>query len=459
MNVSDKYFKLNNFSGIDQSQNSLDLPAHAAPEAQNMEANAGLLSTARGYKQEYPEKLPRRVMSLMVYRKREGYAEEQILASTSDGLYVLQPNNSWKQVGGAAGGMYDYVNYAFNGEDALYMANGVDQLSIWTGSGLMHMADKAGFAPRTICLSNERLWAGGRSEEPETVYYSNEFDPGQWDGQGGGFIGIPSWEGSKIMAVRNYYNEVVVFKDKDIFRIYGTYPGEFGVTKVHGEDGPCAGRSVLMYKDRVYFFNGNGVCYYDGMRARPLADEKIKRVLANLNESLLGLCCAARMGSKLIFSVVGKGSVVNDTIIEYDVDTKDYMVRKGICATCFLKLGNRLLFGSVDGGVYAYGEGRGYPDEDMESYWVTPRLDLGTKYTRKYSTTMYTHAKGEGRLMIQADFGGRTKGRAIELTNTMQPIKFKLRNKGRTLQFKFSNLDGSVFDMHAPQISVETDED
>lgn len=457
--MGERYLKLKEFSGIDQSVNSLDLPIHAAPEALNMEANAGLLSTAKGYAAQFAERLPKRVMSLAVFRTRASFNKENLLASTADGLYRLNTSNSWVKIPGAPGGVFDYVNYAFNGDDVLYMANGIDQLAMWNGTAYSPATPKQGFCPNTICLSNERLWAGAPIAELETVYYSNEFSPNQWDGQGGGYIGIPSWEASKIVAVRNYFNEVVVFKDRDIFRIFGTYPGEFSVSKVHGEDGPCSAQSIVAYKDRVYFFNRNGICFYDGMRARPLGDERIKRVLANLNENFLSLCCAARIGSKLYFSVTSKDSVVNDTVIEYDADTKAYMVRSGISATCFVRLGDKLLFGAPDGGVYVYGEGRGYPGGDMEAYWVTPKMDLGSKYTRKYSTTMYTHAKGEGQLRIQADFGDRNKGKLIELSGTMRPIRFKLRDKGRTLQFKFSNVDGSVFDMHAPQVLVESDED
>lgn len=118
-----------------------------------------------------------------------------------------------------------------------------------------------------------------------------------------------------------------------------------------------------------------------------------------------------------------------------------------------------LLFAGRDGFVYQFGKGSDAAGVPMEAYWTTPRLDLGAQYLEKTVTTFYARVNGKGKLRITAYFDRAQRQKDIPLYGHMQDVRLRLPVKGRTVQFRFANVDGSVFSMHTPQIMLESDED
>lgn len=473
------------FTGVDQSLSEMDVPLNASPDAQNMQVLSGELATAKGYVKTSVHGVPDgNVLSLhrFVRHDANGNPVKDLLACTDHGLYKRASDGTWTLLLASFKGPADSIGYSVGSDAVLLLGSSSGKPICWDGSNppseLTGLPDKTEPTPAaqaadaatdeeepkmrpmaSLCLYYERVWGAGNNDHPERVWFSKSFDPKDWSSDGSGYIDVNGWSGSRILAVRNYFSDVVVFKTNEVFRIYGTFPDEFAVSRVEGQSGPLTGACITPCGDRVYFLSREGVCCYDGMRATPLGDEKLKTLLAALDVSRQTHCCAATVGNKVYFAVAEGESEHNNLLIEYDTRAKSYMLHRGVPADCLLNDDGMLLFAGRDGFVYQFGKGSDAAGVPMEAYWTTPRLDLGAQYLEKTVTTFYARVNGKGKLRITAYFDRAQRQKDIPLYGHMQDVRLRLPVKGRTVQFRFANVDGSVFSMHTPQIMLESDED
>ncbi|MDL2225299.1 hypothetical protein LJC20_03700 [Eubacteriales bacterium OttesenSCG-928-M02] len=448
------------FSGMDQSASQLDTPLHATHDAQNVEVRGGVLYTCNNDALAYDVgKGPICTLIDRVEAGEENRPLSRLYAATDDGIYRRKDDGTWEDAqvfAGQQSGRYDVCNYSVGEVYYTVFANGVDQMGVWNGHG---QAEQLGPDTRflSVCLHYERMWGTGNRNNHQRVWYSNAYTANDWYGKGSGSVDVYSPNTARTIAVRSYYNELVVFKDREIFRIYGTYPGEFGIAKVMGDYGPVNPQSIVSCMDRVYYMSErDGICYYDGLRTRPLMDEKLREFFMNPQLNLEN-CCGIAKGGKLYFALDEDGDGINDCAIQYDTIRKSYLLYRGIQANCFLLREDEILYGSNDGRIY-----RLLSAEEgirRRAYWRTPRQDLGAKYVKKCATVLYAHAQGEGELRIIADFGERVREKKMQLTEALTPIRVAIPALGRTVQFTFENVEGSHFILHSPQIALEVDED
>ncbi|MBE5780245.1 MAG: hypothetical protein E7328_00260 [Clostridiales bacterium] len=448
------------FTGIDQSMTELDTPLHATHDAQNIAVRGGVLMTAPNDEVIYDlgvgsiESLIERVCL-----DEDGRPMTELYAATKNAIHWLSPEGIWEEVPiieGQTSGKFDYVNYSVGDTYYTILANGEQQMGVWKGLAMAEtFGEETVFG--SLCLHYERIWGTGNPNYHQRVWYSDAYEAEDWFGAGSGSVDVYSPTTSKTVAIRSLYNEIVIFKDREIFRVYGTYPSEFGVSKVAGDFGPVNCFSIVSAMDQVYYMSpGDGICYYDGMRTRPLGDEKLRSFFENPSLNLEN-CCGVSTGRKIYFALCEDGDGINDAILEYDVVLKSYMVYRGINANCFLKRGGEILYGSSDGKIYRMGTDR--TGAKKYAYWRTPTHDLGAKYTHKTSTVLYAHVKGEGELSISADFGTRIREKRIVLTEELTPVRIPIHALGRTVSYRFCNVDGSTFEIHGPQVAIEIDED
>lgn len=449
------------FSGVDQSLSQLDTPLHATHDAQNITVAGGILMTAPNDEVVYdPQKGP--VMSIIqrvCLDADEKPITELYIATDTKTYWLDESTGSWEEtqiIYDQTQGRFDYVNYSVGDTYYTILANGCEEVGVWDGGGYCES-----FGPETVfssvCLHYERIWGTGNPAYHQRVWYSDAYEANDWFGAGSGSVDVYSPTTAKTVAIRSLFNEIVIFKDREIFRVYGTYPSEFGVSKVAGDYGPVNCFSIVSAMDRVYYMSRtDGICYYDGMRTRPLGDEKLRIFFENPN-LCLDHCCAAALGRKIYFAVCEDGDGVNDALLEYDVGKQTYLIHRGVNANCFLVADGTILYGSQDGKIYRMGAKKTGPRK--AAHWKTPVHDLGAKYTHKTSTVLYAHVRGQGELSVTADFGGRAREKRIALSDQLTPVRIPIRALGRTVSYTFSNVEGSSFELHAPQVAIEIDED
>ena len=251
------------FSGVDQSNQEMANPPHSSPDAQNMAARGAILATAPGYSRFTLTPLQGEITSLIPRYSMDPEQGPSILALAGTTLYRLDAYQQWSAVQAGAIGSYDYLNYSHGGQDLVIMGSGIHRPWVWQGSSVYFLGD-CDWDLGTFCLHYERVWGAQNGQHPERVWFSEAYDPMQWTTQAAGFIDLPGWTGSRILALKSFFNEVVVFKEHEVFRIFGTTPNDFAVAKVVGDCGPANGRAITACNERLYFFTSRGFATMTG---------------------------------------------------------------------------------------------------------------------------------------------------------------------------------------------------
>lgn len=450
-------YTIDRFIGVHQGLDEALMDSGLSPHAQNMDTTGGSLTVAKGCTRYAPQSLPGNIRTLAGFHNRAA-GSWQLLAATDSALYVLQ-GGGWQALRtGLSNGLFASVNYQIGEQDVLILSNGIDPALIWNGSQLT----QASGIPRSafLALHYERLWAAGKPGEPDAVYWSRAYDPKDFTSdpqlpeKGGGMVLVPTWNGGSVRALMTLFGDVVVFKDYDIHRIIGTYPGNYEVRRVHGVVGPLAARSIVTDGTACYFWGRDGLCLYDGVRAVPIADQHLQGLIRQLSPQAAQQAVAAIHKGVLHLSLPSPGVVV-----QYDLRRQTYMLRRGIPVDAFLPYGDRLLFASGQN-VYVWDEGEDNDGAPIEAFWQTPWTDLGRKDVVKTVTGLYLHGEGSGLIRATLQTEGRQKIRESAFPIGCGRLRIPVRLRGRRFRLRLENVDGSAFCIHAGvSIHMELEED
>jgi len=311
-----------------------------------------------------------------------------------------------------------------------------------------------------ITLHYERIWGSGAAGMPDAVFYSRAFSPDDWSGDtenpesGGGEIQLPTFNGGRIVAIENLFDDVLVFKQRDIYRIVGTYPGNYEVVRVHGVVGPMAPDSIVGSGSMVYFLSGAGLCSYNGVSAAPLSRQLAKRFYERINREKANLACAAIHEGRLYLAAPLDGAQVNNSVLEMDLSSGALMERTGITATAFAGNGEELLFAGGDGLVYRYGSGMDYNGAAIEAYWRTPWTDLGNQTYEKYLDSLYLTASGLLEVLVETD--RHAKSYRLDIGAQEKPVRLKLCGHGKRFRLTLRNVNGSQLHLRGGlQVTVD----
>lgn len=92
----------------------------------------------------------------------------------------------------------------------------------------------------------------------------------------GDFINIGSSKGAlePIQAMQAAYNALLIFKESEVYGVFGTSPTNFAVKKL-ADDGVLSGGSVQPWQGGVIWAGREGVNYFDGINVTNLAQPKL----------------------------------------------------------------------------------------------------------------------------------------------------------------------------------------
>lgn len=474
---------LRGFGGLDQSKDRNLISYSDSPDCVNMSTEYGALRTANGYRRIDAPQVPGGVKSMgAFYRRSDG--RRWILCANANGIYAWSDDegsdkSKWENIytppaaadgtAGSMGEMVDFLNYQDKESDVVLMADGVNPVLTWAGS------DKAtareGITPHFahIEMNYERVWGAGAPGEPDTVYWSRQFDVGDWTGDvddpdnGGGFLQAPTWNGGQIRLIRALFSDIVIFKDQDVLKLTGTYPGEYQVSRVTGTEGPVAVRTVCQLNDKVYFVGRTGLCFYDGIRAQNAGDRRAQKWYERISESYVERACAVVHGHKMFIALPIDGSAENNCVLEYDMNRDTIMPRTGISAAHWLEMDGRLLFAGANGVIYEYGVGATYDGAPISAYWETPTYNMGSstitgdRVTKQLGEiTCY----GKGRMHILARADEKQKQSEVIMHTYDKRTRKRLNLRGRRFSLRLSSVDGLPFEIYGNlTISMDMESD
>lgn len=516
------------FTGIDESAGAHNGSLSIAAEAQNCLTEQGLLRPATGYAPVYPP-LAEPIVTLATFYRRnhEVEAERRVLvASTATALYAITEGASaWKPLMSelTGGGRWSWVTYEQTGdgadpEDVLILSNASDGMVIVKGATLtaehkvinLTSLDEHGdpvYTPIKFGIIErhaERIWGAEVPGEPDSLYYSQPFNPFNFnqvyvteDGlgtseiptggevlpeQSGGVIQVPTWDGDRFVALKRFSNYILAYKRDSVFYVKGMSAGEFGQREAYGSDGAFAPRTVVTDGPTAYYVSNRGLGVFDGDTARLLDLDRLGSVFRNLGTATERLACAATARHVLYLSLpvytgetfdeVRGGLTItraveptrNNTMVEYDIRRRTYMVRTGIAADALLGHGGRLLFTSGDDPSQVYElTGTTYNGAPIPVRWATPWQDLGRKDVKKSAFELYVtgfECLGKQKVNIGIETEKRVKFKPVMVSGKLKRARFVVGNSGRRFRFVVeaqSTVDWSL--SGGVQIKMELDED
>lgn len=459
-----EYVIPNFLGGINEMVAEELLNPNETAKAQNMDIDDGNLSVAGGCAKYIPTPLSGGIYTLMPFYKEnfDGTITSYLLASNNTGVYYYNfSTNIWQSIAtGLQSGYMDYINYQQGSTNIIIFGNGKDPLKKWTGSGSAVNLSTTAPLVKSITLHYERVWGTGDNLSPNRVYWSDDLNPENWNTalDEGGLLDIPTWDGGKCIGLSNLFDNVVIFKTYNIWKIFGTYPREYQKVQVYSSTGAIAERSIVNAGTAAFFLAKDGIYVYNGVQADKISS-KIDKTIANMNASYASQAVGVFYDNKYILAIPEGSSTSNNTIIEYDLVRQNFMIRRGISAATFLVYNDILLFANTSGYVLKYNSGTTYDGQPIDAYWETPYTDLGLPNAKKRPYYLYIVASGNGQMKFEYTFDDTSKTQLIDLTSTLKVIKCRIRHKGRRFKFKISNVNGSWFKLISPKIQYDVDID
>lgn len=487
---NERIVPISEFHGVDQSRGIHNPDIATSPDEENFVSRFGFLRTHHGVSSIYPPlPTPCTGMAQTFFRDSENALDKSYLLAygqTSGGgrMYALK-DGAWQElVRGVQSSDWHGVNYRHNADDWYIMTNGVNALRYWDGtsSSLLALNPKQG--GETIIFSHltllyERLWGAVRASEPDRIYWSNSFAPNDWElnyetpDAGGGFLDVATFDGTHIRAIVAAFDDILIFKDKSMHRLNGTYPGEFNLTQVYGTEGTLGYGTIVHTADRLYFLSADGLCVYDGMTVSSLAhagDRKLLDVWRRLNTAAIDKARACIYEDVIYLSVPLDSAAANSHVIEYNLRDGTYSIMSfaGITDWLVHREGQtETLLCLVGSQIYRYDTGTNFCGQPINAYWTSPEISLGTLTTKKKVGRIYMSVNAQS-LDFQRDpsiritlmSGNKTRSKEIPLKNGHNDVRKRIKVRGRSFRFRIENCNGDPLTINrGMEIVLEEDSD
>ena len=428
-----------------------------------MDVADGTLKTISGTSKYVATAVGAAITRLMKFYKTNtttGVTTPYLLAATATGVYYWNTATSaWVALGtGYSSGQWDFINYQISDVDYIFLGNGA-VMKKWDGTTY---SDWGGSPPlgKSITLSDERVWVTGVTSKPYSVYYSDDLNPENWTGgeDAAGQIDVPTWDGGVCIGVTTTFSDVVIWKTNTVHRVLGTYPGVYEVKEVYSAVGAIAERTIVSSGAKAFFLSKDGLYYYDGVSADTLLGDKAKDIV--INPSYVQNAVSIIYKNKLYCAFPEGTSTTNNAVFVYDLLNGALMVWRGISVTDFMEYNDELLFSTSAGYVLHIDDAATtFDGTSISAYWETPWQDLDAYRKTKTTDTLYFYASGTGSLKVDVTFDAKTKSKTLTLASAGKLHAIPLNLEGRRFKMKFSNVSGSDFELTAPELTYEADED
>ena len=157
-----------------------------------------------------------------------------------------------------AGAEFGYVVY----NDDLWFGNAVEALYKWDGTTFTAYASNP--KGNIFEIFEDRLFIGGVTAEPLSLYYSKTADPTDFtvSASAGGVLKPLGTD--SLTGLENYYGQLLVFKRKSIWKVTFIYDNVVAlfVPKLElqsGNYGACGRKAVSWVENDIWFFTGREV--------------------------------------------------------------------------------------------------------------------------------------------------------------------------------------------------------
>ena len=452
-----KRYRIDGFSGLDQSMDENRISPSCSPDAANVSTDGGRLSLAHGFIKLLPDPVPGtdRIRHLTYYRSNTAQYPVVIAGST---VYAYK-DMSWQSLytiqGSLSGAEFDSVMAQIGTADCLIIADGIHPLIKYDGESVSQFGSEEGCSDMPIsylAMYRGRLFAAGDGENPNRLYYSVLPGDGRSiDNWGyieaspaveGGHAEVGTSGGDPIIGIAALSNQLLIFKRSSLYRLIGDRPSNFTIEHIDASYRSARQHAITAYGDVLFFLTSSGLYYYNGVTARPSAD--IFRIKKLMRDALIVSSHVVTVGDKLYFNI-RQGR--EDMLVEYDILERKYLLHRGFSIGCMASVNGWLLFTNGSGYIYRFGIGYSYDGEMIDAYWTTPLTDLGDKGTIKSLRKLYLRGSG-GKVNVTTLAGVHlnTYNRRMP-SGEEEVLEIPLADEGRTIQLVISNDEGGALEL------------
>ena len=456
--------------GINHQINNKLIGLDEALIAQNVSLKNGSLKRCMGYEDIGVTNVPQGPKKLF---KHIDYGKESLLIATNNGIYEVRDKTCKKIYDGISNYQVSTVNYLSGKDDITVITNGVDRMKEYKNGKFRDVKfseDSDKYAPngKYLTLHKTRLWTGGVKDENSMVFYSDSSNIDLWEGSidpsvadlvGGGMVSINTWDGGDIIGIKSLFDDVVVFKHHSVFRIFGTYPGNFQTIQVFDTvDGEILESTIAVLENMVLWTSTKGIHAFNGVNTT-LISSKLGSLFKTLNLASVSRSVATIHDRRYILSIPVNGSERNNLVIEYDLDTEAFTTRTDINADCFCEVDDKLLFTNDGGAIFEYDKGHTLNGKPIHMIWQSGFNSFGEQQARKILNRVYFTARGDGEVSLTSKSERKSVNKKLPLSKEVSFFRERLRNKGRYLQFTVENTNGGYLELSQFQFMLDLDYD
>lgn len=514
----DRFYIQHFAGGMNQSVDKSLIKFTETQNAQNCNIDDGVLNTVKGSVKYTPAVLSYAIKTIMAsYANGTG----ELIAAANNKLYKLSGSTYTAFSNTYTSDTWDYINFQIKDTKVLITGNGTDNTMVYDniawrklldrrvineapdspitykkadgttttgiptapyysdGNGVYHQAESTitTYAPKVkhVELHYDRVWGAGDSSFPDRLYFStagvNGADPDDWtapieEGEAnmhGGYEDIPTWDGGKIIGLKVVFNDLLVFKNRQVFKIFGSYPGNYTKVQLFNSNGAIADRSIVTTPKGALFLNTDGIYMYGGANVTLISD-RIKDIIKNLNQSAIGSSTGIYFNGKY-YLAVPEGNTYNSTILVYNLNTNVFSPPiRGVNVNQFVEFNNQLLYVTNNGTLCQLETGTNFDGTSISTYYETVTTDLGAMNAKKMTDYLYFTGRGNGDVkftLTMYDKKGKvkTKIKQVTLTQVEMPYAVKMNCSGRSMMLRIENVNGSEIHIKKPEMPLEIDVD
>lgn len=454
-------YRINEFTGIDQSHDENALKPSLSPDACNMDTTDGNLSIARGCVKHIAQSIPGegKIHAIKLALFPEG---EMFIAAAGDSLYAYK-NGAWQTIYTYTPALtrhrFDFAQAQINSEDNLIIACGERQLIKFNGTQASLFGSEEGSSNKKagyLATYRSRLFAAGDPENPNRLYWSQL--PGgtrsieNWGSVEaspnveGGHAEVGSMKSDPIIGLAALSNQLLIFKRDSIYRLIGDKPGNFTIEEIEARTETTVYSAIVKRAGSLFFLTQGGICLFNGVNAQLLGNARC--IKGELGRASTANSRGAICRDVLYFTLDEDGAEAN-AIIEYDILRGAYMLRRGFKAYDICSHGGKVYIANENRCICRLNEGTSYDGAPINAYWQTPLCDLYDKGSIKSMRRLYLRGQTDARdsaTLIDVFIGeGKTTYRTLLPQSESTVLEVPLKNEGRTFSMRIYNEAGGAF--------------
>ncbi|MCL2675857.1 MAG: hypothetical protein FWE84_04655 [Firmicutes bacterium] len=415
------------FKGADGRLDQSVLSPKAAAETYNFDFSSGALKDGLGVTGIGVAGLP--VTNIWRFVKNIDNVGEIVMFSSllGDVFYI---KNGVQSLHITLPGRIYTANYRLHGTEVVLMWTENSPIAVWDGVNAAYfITDSPNIKSMDICGD----FAFIAESDGQTIRYTDELDPINWNTDFGGGILTPAEGSGRVGKVMSLMGHLYVFKDFSVSRV--SISGSGGVPKAAGNHifgGRIFFDTVALCGNKIMFLSGDGLWEFDGLTA--------KKVLSNIagimpSES----ACAAYHGGRYHLAVqyafggvpVGceTANHLNNALITYVPSDGSYTLSRGMDITS-MAAGDDAMYVVCGGNAGRLSPLAQVFSAPLLKLWKSPLSDLGSeriKFLREI------HIDTAGAIVLTVDNGAESK--SVQVDGSPQPQRVRVGMRGRKLSF------------------------